>query len=121
MNGHHRTTSELLRLLNSRRVWDYPPYQRPITDAEVVDQASKTYALANDSDPFAGARMRTYLANGFELVSDVVHDANSAIARRVHEPKGAFEALEPVKRANDENMAWNQHYEAQYTKKRRPK
>lgn len=81
--------SKLLELLNEREAWKLPlPYPVPVLDSARVDGAVKLHSQANDSDPFAGPRMRLHLKRGFELPSDILGDAASALKRKGHQAKG---------------------------------
>ena len=113
-DAKHAKHSDLLSLLNSRKIWDYPPYVIPHLNTGAYHDAATLYARANDSDPFAYARMRLYLGLGYELASDVAHDAQAALARRTHEPRAAFAVLDSVKKKADADRAWNQHRTAMW-------
>jgi hypothetical protein len=109
--------SDLLSLLNERRAWELPNYAYPTISESTIAEASRIYAQANDSDPFADMRIRNELVRGFTLASDVIHDANAALARRAAEPKSQFKPLALLKKGMDEYRAWNQHRASQWRKK----
>lgn len=79
--------SELLELLNARKAWNLPAYVKPQFDTEKVRHAVRALAQAHDSDPFSGPRMNLYLAQGYELPSDVLAESNRAIVRRANAPR----------------------------------
>lgn len=108
-DAKHPKHNDLLSLLNSRKAWDYPPYATSHPNTGAYHEAATLYARANDSDPFAYARMRLHIRLGYELASDVAHDAQAALARRSHEPRAAFAVLDSVKKKVDADRAWNQH------------
>lgn len=110
-----KSKSILLELLNTRRCWSnespicFPSTPPRREDWPAVHKAATLYGEANDSDPYAAARMRLYLCQGYESPSEIVRFAKSQIALRRHETKGAFAELAPVKKRNDEERAWAEH------------
>lgn len=115
---HERARSELLALLNSRKAWDLPPYSIPTPNPMAYREAVGAYARANDSDPFAYGRAWLHVGMGYILASDMLHDAQSTITRRAHEPRAAFAALDSVKKQVDADRAWNQHRSAMRKKEK---
>lgn len=84
MATKYKNESELLKLLNSRAAFNLPPYRKPVIDdgmARAMDLAARTHGEAHPSDPYAAARMKLYLYQGYELPSDVLQDARSRLAR----------------------------------------
>lgn len=119
-----KSDTELLKLFNSRwrdeigKIAD-GSYKRPqFNDAAIARnrQAAQAAARVDNSDPFAGARMALYLAQGYVYASDELKDAHAKeIARSKQAKSGAVsEALAPVKRKIDADRAWNQHRASQY-------
>ena len=107
--------SDLLKLLNDRQAWNLPePYRMPHYDAATVTEAVQLERKADDSDPYAGARMRLYLNQGYDLPSDVAKSAQDRIKAR--QVAHAFDPLEKIKRKMDEDRAWNQHNSAEFLK-----
>jgi hypothetical protein len=53
-----------------------PDFRKPHVDGRRVHEAAKAWALVDVSDPFAYARMALHLRQGYELVSDILEDAN---------------------------------------------
>lgn len=110
-----KSKSILLELLNSRKCWSdespicFPSVPARREDWPAVSNAAALYGEANDSDPYAAARMRLYLCQGYENTGEVVRLAKSQLALRRHEPKGAFAQLAPVKKRIDEERAWAEH------------
>lgn len=111
--------SELLTLLNNRKCWEpAPPYKLPTYNKGVVERAERVHVKANDSDPYAGDRIRLHLLMGFELPSNVEKDATAQLARRATEhkekPRGDLAVLATMKRKLDEDRAWNQYNSQQF-------
>ena len=104
-----RERSELLELLNSNAAWKLPPYKRPEVNVKRLEDAVRTHAIAEDSDPFAAGRIRLHLTKGYVLPSDTIKEASARINRRAAEPKEALAVLVPVKKTLEANQAWNQH------------
>lgn len=90
-------SAPLLELLNQR--WDEiisglpdpspdKPFKRPVFrgyEKEAIVAIAREHAQAHNSDPFAFARMRHYIRQGYALPSDVQHDARALLgSRRAH-------------------------------------
>lgn len=78
-NGRFHQESELLAVLDQRfkgeGLGDGKKYRKPQVDPRVVRGAAMAHAEVNRSDPYAYARMRLYIAQGYEIASDVLKDA----------------------------------------------
>lgn len=70
---------ELLKLLNSRSVWNLPPFRNPNYDAMRIENAARTAARAEPSDPFTYARVKASLRAGLDDPSEVLSTAQSRI------------------------------------------
>jgi len=77
--------NELLKLLNSRRVWTFPEFrERNWSEQELakIDEAAQLHARAYASDPHAYNRMRMHLRRGLDDASAVLKDAQDKITAR---------------------------------------
>lgn len=126
-----KARSELLTLLNSRKAWEGKPYKHPLIGPTLqvrIEEAVRCAALLDNSNPYAAARVRLYLNNGYCLPSETLKDCKTLTALRAKEPKGLFRAdtseaqrlarikqlaLEAQRRA-DADKAWNQFNSQQY-------
>lgn len=80
--------NELLKLLNSRRVWTLPEFRERFwseQDLLKIDEAAQLHARAYTSDPHAYGRMRMHLRRGLDDAAAVIKDAQDKIAAR-HAP-----------------------------------
>lgn len=123
MKPKKKLYSALLELLNKRKAWDLPEYKRPWVDRKRLDEAIRLQSQADASDPWAGARMRLYILNGYELASDVYREAKSHLSINGRDEAkvngkqhggGQFDRLEPLKKQVDMDRAWNQHYDQEW-------
>jgi hypothetical protein len=80
--------SGLVRLLDARLksegLGDGKKYRKPALDPITIRCAAQAHADVNRSDPFAFARMRLHIAQGYELASDVLAEAASKQRARGH-------------------------------------
>lgn len=112
-----REKSALLELLNKNHAWDLPSHKLPQVDRRRLDEAIRIQSQADDSDPWASARTRLYILQGYELASDVYREAKSRLSIRhgaSGEDRNGFAVLEPLKRKAEEDRAWNQHYDQEW-------
>ena len=80
-----KTSSELLKLLNSRKSWELPPWRQPRWDAKdsrTMEVAAQAYGEAYPSDPFARQRISLYMEKGYEHMDDVLKEGNRVLLAR---------------------------------------
>lgn len=79
-----REAPEPMAIILSRQedVLRLPPYRKPNVNERAMDDAARLHADLHNSDPFALARITHYMAQGFELVSDVAADARRGLQVR---------------------------------------
>lgn len=117
--------SELLTLLNARKAWEGKAYVHPLIGPTLqarVEEAVRCVARLDNSNPYAGARARLYLSQGYCLPSEVLKDCNTLTALRAKEPKGgervelikAKRLAEEKQRQVDADKAWNQFNSQQF-------
>lgn len=78
----------LLKLLNERAVWNYPPWRKPEwnkRDLERIRESAKVHGQANPTDPYAAERMLMHLLRELDDATAVnVAATRAIIARRRH-------------------------------------
>lgn len=125
-----RGSTTLLELINKRKAWDEhgpTPPARPITrdylrdNGRLIEGAVRVHALAHDSDPFAGARVRVHIMGGLEDHVDVYRLAASQLKLRTKEGVENFGALASIKKRLDEDAAWLAHNTVNLERKRQHK
>lgn len=120
-----KARSELLSLLNQRKSWEGKAYIHPLIGPTLqvrIEAAVKCVGLLDNSNPYAAARARLYLNQGYCLPSEVLKDCSTLTALRAKEPKGserveliqAKRIAEEKQRKVDADKAWNQYNSQQY-------
>lgn len=89
-------STPLLHLLNERKVWEWAgAYVRPQytpQQATSNDALASAWGLANQSDPWATARARLHLTQGYLLPSELGKDLASLAKGNRHETSEAKKA-----------------------------
>ena len=95
----NRDESKLLELLHARYrdlglakgTWKRPVFGP--TEWPRIERAARLHAQANISDPFAYARAKHYIVQGYETHFEVTSDATTQIRARQHKLGVLHEAL----------------------------
>lgn len=91
----HKDESELLKLLDQRYkalgLGTPGTYHKPFLAPSKLNEAVRLHGQAHPSDPFAMGRIRLHLKQGYELVSEVVKDAQRLIQARANAARAEVE------------------------------
>lgn len=71
-----------LILSRQEAIINQPEYRQPWVEPQAIHDAAKAWAEWDNADPFAYSRKTLHMRQGFELVSDVRHDAMSKLNAR---------------------------------------